>query len=369
MGFPGKKLLLTGSGQCNFTHSGDIEYFIDKYGKNGRFLRPAFLNFFNKELSHFFKNNGIDYFIREDGKYFPKSLCSREILDLLKTKILKNGHKIYTNNRVININKKNNTFLVSTKENVFKARKLLLTTGGASFPKTGSTGDGHVLAESFGHNIIPLRPALSPLIIKDHSCELAGISLRKIKATIIRNKKRIASSKGDLLFTHIGLSGPAILSISKKALKDDTISISEISNISGKELKDKLRNLIMNNKKNKIKNILRSFDIPKRILILILKESGIDPDKVSSEIKKSDIESLYDNIKEITFKIKRVCGFDTSMCTAGGISLKEIDPYTMESKLVKGLYFAGEVLDIDGETGGYNLQAAFSTARLAIDNI
>ncbi|MBU1151798.1 aminoacetone oxidase family FAD-binding enzyme, partial [Patescibacteria group bacterium] len=322
---------------------------LKHYGKNFRFLKPAFSKFSNKDLIKFFEEKGLAMITQTNGKIFPKSLQAKDALDVLT----KACPKISYNEKILNAKKIDKHFEVKTNLKTYTCQKLIIATGGKSYPHTGSTGDGYSLAKSFGHTIIEPRPALSPIRIRNYKFQdLSGVSLPNISISLYRDNKKIQETVGDLLFTHTGLSGPGILNFSRYIHPHDTLKIN-FTNLNPEKLKEKIIAGKFSLKDLKLpKSLTEALNLPKDL----------------TNLSKQDRNLLIQNLCAHPFEVQSIGNFEIAMVTAGGVSLKEVSPKTMQSHLVEGLYFTGEILDIDGDTGGYNLQAAFSTAYLACKN-
>lgn len=368
---PAKKLLISGSGQCNLTHSGDIADFFDHYGNNSEFLLSALYSYNNQALMNFFKKRDIKFRKAKGGKIFPASNKAEDILNVLLTECKNNGIQIIYNSPVkkVKYNHENKNFKIQTPQKTYQSRSFLIATGGKSFPKTGSSGDGYKFAADLGHTIIEPKPALAPVIIKNYEFKmLSGISLRKKELSLWRDNKLIKKWKGDLLLTHRGLSGPAIINYSRYIRAGDFLKV-KLLNYNRNELeKDLLKKIKREGKLNLI-NLLIRYPIAQRLIEKILKLANIEPKQKAAHLTKSERRKIIDLFLELEFEIKNLANFNQSMVTKGGIDLKEINPGTMESYLIDNLFAVGEVLNIDGDTGGYNLQAAFSTAYLAAQKI
>lgn len=366
----GKKLLISGSGQCNFTHAGSKNNLLKHYFEARNFLKPSIYTFSNEDCINFFQKNGLKIIIYSDGKVFPESLKAERIRNFLINKCLKNGVGINYQENVKSIDYKNSIFIVKTANNTYKANKVLIATGGKSYPKTGSIGDGYFLAEKLGHTIVRPKPALTPIYTKEIFVkELSGISFTERNISIIRNNKKIYNHIGDFLFTHKGLSGPGILNISRYIEKDDKILLSLVSYRNEEIFRKSFLNYCSQNPEKLIKTIIHHQNIPEKLARIILDRLNIDDSLKTKEVKKKNYNKIIDNLINFSLTVKDLGDFNKAMLTCGGISLKEVNPKTMESRIIKNLYFAGEVLNIDGETGGYNIQAAFSTGVLAIQSI
>ena len=354
---PLQKFLITGSGACNFTHSGTIDEFLTKYGSNGRFLQNSFYNFFNDDFVDFLESNGIQTLCREDGKYFPKSMRATEIKELFLTKTKSITTKFNTN--VTNIYKIDNVFNITTNNDRFFAPKVLITTGGKSIPATGSTGDGYMFAKNLGHSIQTPKQSLASIYSKNFElAELSGISFEN--AIVKKDKKHYT---GSLLITHKGLSGPVIIDNSRNFYVNDVLTISFLT-----ENIETFEKNIRKNANESLFTSLKQYSIPKKLLQFFCDKNNIDINKKVAETSNKTIRNLAENLIFYPFAITGIEGFETCMCTAGGVNIKEVSPKTFESKIVEGLYFLGEVLDIDGDSGGYNLQAIWSSCSLFSEN-
>lgn len=362
----GIKLLITGAGQCNITNFKNIKEFQNNYGKNGKFLKHALFSFDNKKLIDFFENLGIKCVIRPDNKVFPESFDAKSIVRGLLQKNAENDVKIHFNEKVINVDKKSRGFSVWTEKNNYICDKLIIACGGKSYPKTGSNGDGYIFAEKLGHTLIKPRPALTPISIKNHFLkELSGISIT-VKIILWKNGKKYDEFSGDLLLTHSGLSGPIILHMSRYIEIGDKITIDFVREI---DLNKKMLEDFQVHSKMSIKNYMKNYNIPQRLIESLLNKINVSFDKQLCEITKDERKNILSAFCELTFEINGHGNFEIAMVTAGGVKLQEINNKTMESKILPNLYFIGETLDIDGDTGGYNLQAAFSTAFCAAHSI
>lgn len=361
---PGNKLLLSGSGRCNLTHTGSIKDFLLHYGDHGQFIRKALYAFNNNDLIHFFENLGIKFYIDKNEKVFPDSDNAKDLLKVL-LKLCEANQTQFVYQQGVHKIKIADTFSVYTNEYCYESKYLLLATGGITYPKTGSEGEGLIIARSAGHTIISPKPALTPVIVKQFLFkELAGISFYNIDICIYRNEHKIKSAKGDVLFTHQGISGPGILDLSRYIEINDIISLN-LAGCTAVDLEEKILNAYQTKGKLSVKNFIKMLGIAERFSEKMFKLLQIPQDTKLAEINKKQRKEICKFLCTFTIKVDSLGGINTAMVTAGGISLDEVNPSTMESRLIKGLYFAGEVLDIDGDTGGYNLQAAFSTAFVA----
>jgi predicted Rossmann fold flavoprotein len=360
----GKKLLMSGSGKCNITQDGSISDFLKHYGRADKFIAPALREFTNNDLIEYLNQRGLKT-IERKGKIFPASENARDVLDLLLNECYLNGVQINYNEPVINIEKTVDSFIINTSKESYCCSKVLITTGGKSYPTTGSTGDGYNLAKSLGHTIEKPKPALAPVYIENYRfSQISGVSLEKRKITLIRENKVIHNHEGDIGFTHWGLSGPGILDMSRYIEAGDTLKINLISR-NQESFRNDINTTASSDGKTSIKRFLKSYPIPENLIKIILEELKLDTATHLADINKNLRNQLIELFCGYPFVVQRTGYFNIAMATKGGVSLKEVSPKTMESRLVPNLFFAGEVLDIDGDTGGYNIQAAFSTGRLA----
>ena len=394
---PGKKILISGNGRCNLSNNRDLENFITQYGSNGKFLYSTYRRYFREELLAFFRRFGVETVIEPDGKIYPESQNAREIVRVFLQYLKDTGVDLRLNTEVKHIGVENHKVSgVETSQGVIPANKVILATGGSSRPWTGSTGDGYRMAGTLGHTIVKIRPGLVPLVVEEAKLVeiMMGASLRNVRLTAFQCKASdintalmqgqnigrglsgkkprapiIESRHGDAIITHFGLSGPIVLEMSLSivdALEKGPVSVSiDLKpDLIEKQLNAELQQAFEQHSKRTLPLLLKGFIIPKMIEPL-LALSDISPDKIGSQITAIERECLARLIKSLVFNIKGAYSMATAMVTAGGVSLKEIDSKTMESKIIEGLYFCGEVMDIDAGTGGYNLQAAFSTGYIA----
>jgi len=370
---PGRKLLVSGCGQCNITHEGDMAPFFEHYGDGGRFLRPALFGFTNCDLISFFGEKGLAFCTENGGKIFPKTMRSRDVLDVLMKECESKGVQLKCGKEVRSVSRSDSGFTVRCGDRCYRSPQLVIATGGRSYPATGSTGDGYRFARDLGHRITEIGPALTPLIISDYPfAGLAGISFPELKVSIYRQRK-IREGQGDILFTHQGLSGPGILDLSRFIRAGDTLKISFVPTERRQDLDEWLLCRMRADGSRRLRTMLGELPfgrpLPARLIDSILEVSNIPIEQRFANLSRDMRNSLADNLTALPLIVSELGGFDVAMVTRGGVDLKEVNPKTMESRLVKGLYLVGEVLDIDGDTGGYNLQAAFSTAMLAASSI
>lgn len=368
----GKKLLLSGAGQCNYTNNCNIDDFLKKYGDKGRFIKAALYNFTNKDAMEFFEKHGVMSTIREDNKVFPSSFKASDIVDVLVKCCRENNAEIILNESAekITYDENNKLFLIKTSRNFYASEKLIITAGGKSYPNTGSTGDGYIIAKSMGHKIAKPKQALVPVYVENYKFkDLSGISFENIKITLWRNNKKINEFAGDLLFTHVNISGPVILNNSRYIENGDVLKINFTQFSNSEEFKNYFEDTIASSGKLNVKTVIKQLNIPKRFIDKIIELSCVDDDITCSKLDKSSRKKLIELITNHALKVEKLGDFHIAMVTKGGVSTDEINPKTMESKIVPNLYFAGEVIDYDGDTGGFNIQAAFSTGKLAADSI
>ena len=380
----GKKFLITGKGRCNITSSLDMEDFIKNTPGNGMFLYSAYQQYTNKDIIQFLKEQGLDVKEERGNRIFPVTDKSIDVLKCFTKKIKELDIEIKYNTRVVEIlteivNGEKRVIGVKTDKEIIKAGKVILATGGKSYPLTGSTGDGYRLAEKLGHSITPIKPSLVPLEVhnKMECKELQGLSLRNvgIKLIDIEKNKQIYGDFGEMVFTHFGVSGPTILSASAHLVRYKNIDrlfkekkillkIDLKPALAEKKLNDRILRDFEDTKNKQFKNSLDKL-LPQKIIPIIIKRSKINPNKKVNEITKKEREELVKQLKDFEIIIKGFRPIEEAIITSGGINIKEINPKTMESKKVKGLYFAGEIIDVDSYTGGFNLQIAYSTGYVA----
>ena len=377
----GKKLLITGKGRCNITSSLNIDDFIKNTPKNGKFLYSAYEIFDNKDIINFLEKQGLKVKEERGNRIFPATDKSQDVLNCFKNKLKELNVKIYFNSIAESISTENGCVDgVKLKNGKFlKADKVILSTGGKSYPLTGSTGDGYKISEELGHKITEIKPSLIPLTsYEDDICKnLQGLSLKNVKIVINNeeNKKKIYEDFGEMLFTHFGVSGPIILSSSCYLTRYKNIDVllknKKIKlhiDLKPALLEDKLETRILRDfEENKNKEFKNSLDklLPQKMINTVVKLSKINPNKKVNEITKIERRELVKVLKDFTLTIKGFRGIEEAIITSGGIDIKDVNPKTMESKIIKNLYFAGEILDVDAYTGGFNLQIAYSTGYVA----
>lgn len=394
---PGKKLLISGQGRCNLTNSQEIDDFITMYGPNGRFLYGAFDRFFRDDLLSLMGRYGVATVVERGGRVFPVSGDAGDVVRALQ-KYLDDGRvEVRTGVRVTGIRTYRGAVSgVRTKQGSYSARAVVLATGGASYPATGSTGDGYRMAGALGHSIVPLRPALVPLVVEEtgRAASMQGVSLKNVRLTAYRCRsdkidsypaptfdtgRGIGSGKppngiiesrlGEMMMTHFGIGGPVTLQMSLAivdALREGPVSVAiDLKpGLTESQLHLRLQRDFAGHGKRSLRRLLEGV-LPNKMVGPFVEISGVQGDKPGHQVSAAERERLVKLLKSLRFNIKSSLPMSAAMVTAGGVSLREVDPRTMESRLVGGLYLCGEVLDIDGDTGGYNLQAAFSTGWVA----
>jgi len=367
---PGNKLLLSGSGQCNFTHSGDIHDFLSHYGNHGKFLKPALFSFSNQALTAFFAQHGVIAETDGNGKIFPQTRKSADVLALLVDVCRQQNVNLRCSEPVIRVARATSGFRIATPEEHYHATVLVITTGGASYPQTGSTGDGYRFSASLEQPVTEIAPALTPLRIRNFPfAGLSGISFEHLHFSVWREGKKIADHEGDVLFTHSGLSGPGILDASREIQSGDAVRLSFVGNLTREEFAADLTKRAEENGTFYLTTLLAAYPIPERLNRKLLAMSGIPVDLTCAHFSSAQRSKLIANCTEFPVTVSAPGDFSVGMVTRGGVALEYVNQKTMESKIIPDLYFAGEVLDIDGDTGGYNIQSAFSTGYLAAASI
>lgn len=367
----GKKIYITGKGRCNVTNACDTEELFGKIVTNKKFMYSAIYTFDNNMVQAFFEENGCPLKIERGNRVFPVSDKSYDVINALEAKMKELGVNIYLNHTVSDIIVDNGVAkgIVIANKKLF-ADGIVVATGGYSYPTTGSTGDGHAIAKKHGHKITKCVPALVPFNVKEEWVkDLQGLSLRNVNVRIKDNNKILYEDFGELLFTHFGVSGPTVLSASSYVIdlirtKELELSIDLKPALNEQQLDERILRDFEENKNRNFSNALDKL-LPKSLIPVIIERSEINPDRKVNEIKKDERKGLVRLIKNFDLTLISLRGFNEAIITHGGIDVKEIDPGTMESKLIKGLYFAGEILDVDAVTGGYNLQIAWSTGFLS----
>ena len=378
----GRKLRITGKGRCNLTNTLPLNEFLKHCGSEPRFLYPAFNLFFSKELINFFEQLGLKTVEERGGRIFPQSGKAQDVFLALINEIEDSSCQVLKDTQVTSLMIENNRIVgvkaqSRTKGNKeYLAKKVILAAGGESYPLTGSQGDGIRLAKAAGHNIIPTLPSLVGLKLKDYNQErihpsIVGFGVRNVKATItFESGKKIAEDFGEITFRENGIEGPIILTLSRQIAKLISqkeklqLSLDFKPAIEERELDEKLIREFNARGKEDIRTVLRGF-LPHELIYLAIEKMNFNPRKQSSLITSQERKEILTFLKRCPFEIIGDFGYEQAIVTQGGVDLKEINPKTLESKLIKGLFFAGEVMDLDADTGGYNLQIAFSTGYLA----
>jgi len=369
----GKKLLLSGKGRCNLTNASDLDSFLKRFSKNGEFLRDAFKKFFNQELMDFFQERGLPLKVERQLRVFPVTDSSNSIVNTLEKELIKQNVKIKLNSKATDVLVENNQIkgLYLEEEEFIPCDKIILATGGVSYSFTGSTGEGLELAKKTGHNIVALRPGLVPLVVSEKYIKtLEGLTLKNIRLKFGAGRKEIISEVGELLFTSFGISGPLVLTLSAKIanwLADKKEVFADIDlkpGLTVEQLSARFLREFKTNAKKGIKNVMKSL-LPIKLIDLFMELAKINPHKKANQVTQKERETLVALLKGWRLNISGTRPIEEGMVTQGGVSLKNINPRTMESRIIKGLYFCGEMIDVDADTGGFNLQAAFSTGYLA----
>lgn len=369
---PGRKMLITGKGRCNITNACELPEIIKNLPGNGRFLNSALHRFTNNDIVNILESNGLQTKVERGGRVFPVSDKARDVVDTLVKIFLQAGGKLLTDTKVLEILYHNGRVTgVKTASGVFKADAVILAAGGASYPSTGSDGGGAKLAAKAGHKIIPLKPSLVPLE-SDHPYleALQGLSLRNVAAALVADGKKIGSEFGEMLFTHFGVSGPIILSLSNLAAqalsegREVELHIDLKPALSEEKLDARIQRDFKEYSRKQLVNGLRDL-LPQRLIAVVCDMAYLDEEKFINQISREERLRLLTTLKCFAVPITATRPLSEAIVTAGGVDVKEINPKTMESKILFGLYFAGEVMDVDGFTGGFNLQAAFSSGYAA----
>ena len=371
----GKKMLITGKGRCNVTTDKDTTEIINSFVHNGKFLYTALSSFSNQQVKYFFEEAGVPLKVERGERVFPVSDQSKDIVNALRRKMQEAGVDVWLNATVKELLLEDGRAVGVQLLNgqKLRANHVIVATGGASYPGTGTTGDGYHFARKAGHTIVPLRPSLIPLeCAEGYVKALQGLSLKNVNFTIeTAQGKKLVQEFGEMLFTHFGVSGPIVLSASYKAVdywqknKEPLVGIIDFKPaLTPEKLDARILRDIEEQKNKQLKNSLHTL-MPGKLIPVFIQRAGISPDKAMHQITREERQRMVELLKQFRFTVTKARPIEEAIVTAGGVSVKEVSPKTMESKLVPGLYFTGEVLDIDGMTGGFNLQAAFSTGYLA----
>ncbi len=368
----GKKLYITGKGRCNVTNACERDKFFENIVSNPKFLYSAFHTFDNKRLENFLEENGCRLKEERGERVFPVSDHASDVTAAFERFLKKNGVQVRLRSevRAIETEDEKITGVILADGSVIPAGTVIVATGGLSYQSTGSSGDGHRMARELGHKVTDCAPALVSLETEGDWCKkLQGLSLKNVSLTMSCGKKKLYQGFGEMLFTHYGVSGPLVLSASsfygkKKGTDAVVLTIDLKPALSEEQLDKRMLRDFEENRNRQFKNALGGL-YPAKLISVMIERSGIDPEKKVHEVTKQERRRLVELTKAFTMQVRGKRGFDEAVITQGGVSVKEVNPSTMESKLVRGLYFAGEVLDLDGLTGGFNLQIAWSTGYLA----
>ena len=371
---PGKKLLITGKERCNITSNNhDLLSFVEAYGKQGKFLLSALSHFGVADIIQFFNSHDVPTKIEQGSKIFPASDKALDVLLALQGYLQELNVPILTNAAAQSINQIDDGFQVVTEKQTITSKSVIISTGGLSYPSLGSSGDGYKFAAKLGHAIIPTEPALISLVLNEPWLEsVQALELKNISVTLFQNNKKQSRRQGDALFTQDGITGPMILDMSKSVgryLKQGPVNlvIDFCPDVEHQILDNQLLEDLDGFRGKSFINVLNEI-LPKRLALVFSELAGVLPTKQCNSITKTERKRLLNLLKAFPLKVKRLSGFEKAIITVGGVSLKEVDPKTMQSKLVPGLFFAGEVLDLDGPSGGYNLQVCWSTGYMAGQN-
>lgn len=371
----GRKVLITGKGRCNITNDCDLEGFIRNMPGNGQFLYSALHAFTNRDITAFLAEQGVPVKVERGGRVFPVSDKAADVVAAFRRALTALGVEVRTAEAVREITVRDGSVrgVVTARGSAVAAEAVIVATGGASYPGTGSSGDGYRMAGALGHAIVPLKPSLVPLeVAEEWVAELQGLSLKNVAAAVVADGRKEAEEFGEMLFTHFGLSGPIILSLSNKVSEikakrptaEILLNINLKPALSAETLDKRLQRDFTQFSRKQFKNSLSDL-LPAKLIDVIIDLSHIDPDKPVHQITKEERTRLAALLRELSFTITGTRPLAEAIVTAGGVDTREINPSRLESKLITGLFFAGEVIDIDGYTGGFNLQAAFSTGYLA----
>ncbi len=367
----GSKILLTGNKRGNITNLADKDTAIGNY-RNGKFLTNAFARFFNTELCDFFESRGLQLKVERGQRVYPASDKAEDIVKTFQKILHGLPVRQYFRQEVTGISRAEDVFEIAAGKTFFYADRTIIACGGMSFPGTGSTGDGYRWASAFGHSIVEPLPALCGIETGSVYNDWIGVTLKNVSVKAYAGNREVAADFGEMIFTHYGISGPAVLNISgdvAESMPEDRvrIKINLKPALSPEKLDARLQREFQKSPRRMIKSVMPAL-LPQAMSGRILRLAAIEPDKVAGEIGKKERGRLVEVLSGISFSVKKMRPFTDSMVTRGGVSVKEINPVTMESRIARGLFLAGEVIDIDGRTGGYNLQAAFTTGYIAGSN-
>jgi predicted Rossmann fold flavoprotein len=369
----GKKLYITGKGRCNFTNALSGEQFLQNIPRNPKFLYSALNTFSNKDIMALLERNGVQTKVERGGRAFPLSDKSNDVLRALTQHVSSCGVRVILNTNVTEVIKRvPEGFVICTEKGRYEADALILATGGASYPKTGSTGDGYRFAAGFGHKVVEAKPSLVPLVTAEQWPKtLQGLTLKNVSLKAFRKERCVYDELGEMMFTHFGVTGPLVLSASSyiaDSPENIRLEIDMKPALDDKQLDDRILRDLKKYGKKQLDNALSDL-MPSRMIPIMIGLSELDPYKTADQISKAERQRIVESLKRLPLNVISARPIEEAIVTRGGISVKEISSSTMESKLQKGLFFAGEVIDVDGLTGGYNLQIAYSTGVLAGSSI
>lgn len=368
----GKKLYITGKGRCNVTNASSVTEIMSNVVTNSNFLFSSLNAFDSSSTMDFFERNGVELKIERGNRVFPVSDKSNDIIKALKNNLVKNGVKTYLNTKVLSIDKIDDKFCITTTNGIYNNYDAAICcTGGLTYSATGSTGDGYVFAKKFGHDVSDLKPGLVPIVLNDKFVkDVEGLSLKNVKLIAYKNKRTLKEFFGEMLFTSKGISGPIALSMSSyiNGEKDIDLFLDLKPALSFEQIINRLQREIDKNKQVQISTMMCEL-LPKSFVVPFLNQCEINTSTCVKTLNSKQLEKIVGCLKKFKLNFKELDKLDFGIITSGGINVKQINPKTMESKLVTGLYFAGEVLNVDALTGGFNLQIAFSTGYAAGNSV
>jgi predicted Rossmann fold flavoprotein len=367
---PGVKILMSGGTRCNITHATNNRGIVEAFGPPGKFLHSALASLSVEETVALFENEGVATKVEETGKVFPVSDSAKDVLDALLRRLERSGTTLSLDEPMRDLTPGEGGWVLTTPGQVLRVPRVIVTTGGQSYPGSGTTGDGYALAAKLGHTIVPPRPALVPITVEvSWVGELRGVTLPDVTVSIHESERVLTARRGSLLFAHFGLSGPVILDVSRvvsghPSPRSLSLSIDLLPGVRASDLDEWLRVESAASGKKHLAVVLAA-RLPRRLAEAVIEQAGLAADRKSAALPRPERERLVRGMKDLRLPITGTLGFGRAEVTAGGVSLDEIDSRTMQSRRASGLYFAGEVLDLDGPIGGYNFQAAWSTGWLA----
>lgn len=364
----GIKVLISGAGQCNLSQDEERTEFIKHFYDKERFVKSAIYNLDAQKLCSYLKSLGLETVVRDDGKIFPESLRSSDLVNALYDSF-RSKVELKRNCAVQTISYNESRYEIKTEHEEIIAKRVLLATGGYTYPSTGSSGDGYSFAKDLGHEVIEPRRALSAFTLKNYSfATCAGISLQGVRLACKDGHGKEQAMRGDVLFTHKGISGPVVLHMSRYVKSGAKLNLALSSFSNKEEFRKEFKQKCQQGRAQEIKTLLNSY-LPKRLSMAVLNNIKIRPESKLSQLNKNDLNKVFESLAGLEFEVAKLASVEQAMLSAGGVDTKKISAKTMESKLNKGLYFAGELIDVDGESGGYNIHWAFASAALAVKNI